>query len=305
MSTKSTWVGMRSSNEENASEVSGAHSDSSSEAESVLSVAASASSRSSITGEVEILAGKEFAEMLLDDKDLRSIFVSAIENNKIGTEKFERNIRRLLNQFLVGLKQEARIKEQNDAIYLIRSQSRFIARYVCNSIAPSKYPNRFDRLQKQSNDKPSRLLTQEAVNHYLEHSNDLHEEDIQGRPRIEEESESESDINEKFENYGLLAGLSRVQDFIISSIAFSRFRENLRGFIRQDFMSKVNSLIRKLTKDERSYLRLEHFTSKLNRLARELSSIPPNEIWLLFEEKLGLSNRYKRIIEDLTHQTWE
>jgi uncharacterized membrane protein len=90
--------------------VSGVHSDSSSEAESVLSVAASTSSRSSITGEVEILAGKEFAEMLLDDEELKSMFILAVESDKNGVEKLERNIRRLLNQFSVALKQEARVK---------------------------------------------------------------------------------------------------------------------------------------------------------------------------------------------------
>ena len=236
------------------------------------------------------------------------MFVLAIESDKIDAEKFERNFRRLLNQFSVGLKQEARIKEQNDAVYLIRSQSRYVARYVCNSIAPSNYPNRFDRLQKQPDDKPSRLLAQQAVNQYLEQSYPMHRDDaakddtneyVQGRPHVEAESESESDVDEEFKNYETFSGLSRVQDFIISSTAFSRFHENLRGFIRQDFMSKVDSLIRKLTPS------LERSASKLNRLARELAFIPPNEIWLLFEESLGLSNQLKSMIEELTHQTWE
>jgi hypothetical protein len=308
MSNQLTWGAMRPFREEGAWEVSGVHSDSSSEAESVLSVAASASSRSSITCEVEILAGKEFAELLLEDEELKSMFVVAIESDKIGAAKFERNFRRLLNHFSVVLNQEASIKEQNDAVYLIRSQSRFVARYVCNSIAPSTYRNRFDRLQKQSGDKISRLLAQQAVNQYLGQSYTIHEDDaakddsneyVQGRPHVEAESESDSDIDEEFENYETNSGLSRVQDFIISSTAFSRFRENLRGFVRQDFMSKVNSLIRKLTP------RLERSATKLNRLARELALIPPNEIWLLFEEDLGLSNQLKSMIENLTHQTWE
>ena len=301
MSNQSTWKPIRSSNEEGAGEVSGVHSESSSEAASVLSVTTSLSSRSSITGEVETLAGEEFAELLLDDEELKSMFALAIENDKIGVDKFERNFRRLLNQFSVGLKQEARIKEQNDAVYIIRSQSRFVARYVCNSIAPSKYPDRFDRFQKNSDDKPSRLLAQQAVNQYLEHSYGT----PYALPEEDADSESESDSDEDFENYDTLSGLLRVQDFVVSSTAFSRFREDLRGFVRQDFMSKVNSLIRKLTKDARSDSTLERSASKLKRLGRELAFIPPNEIWLLFQESLGLSNQVKSMIEDLTHHTWD
>jgi tetratricopeptide (TPR) repeat protein len=288
--------------------------ESSSGAESVLSMAASASSRSSITGEVGILARKEFAKLLLDDEKLKSLFVLAIESDKIGAERFERNFRRLLNQFSVGLQQEARIKEQNDAVYFIHSQSRFVARYICSSIAPSRYSDRFDRLQKRSDDKPSRFLAQQAVNQHLEHSYATRKEHIaksdrnefvQEKQYVDADSESESDIDEDFESYETLSGLSRVQDFIVSSTAFSRFREDLRGFVRQDFMSKVNSLIRKLTKDARGDLGLERSASKLNRLARELALIPPNQIWLLFEERLGLLNQSKIIIEDLTQQTWD
>jgi hypothetical protein len=127
------------------------------------------------------------------------------------------------------------------------------------------------------------------VNQYLEHSYTIHGDNVAeddrneyvlDRPRVEEESESESDIYEEFENYESLSGLSRVQNFMISSTAFSRFRENLRGFVRQDFMSKVNSLIRKLTKDARSYPRLGRSASKLNRLGLAFLTFRPRSFVL-------------------------
>ena len=89
MSNQVTSGAVRSSNEEGACEVSGVHSDSSSEAESVLSVIVLASSRLLITSDIEVLAGREFAELLLDDKELKLMFILAIESNNISAEKFE------------------------------------------------------------------------------------------------------------------------------------------------------------------------------------------------------------------------
>jgi hypothetical protein len=78
---------------------SDAISDVSSEAESLASIAVSTiSSMTSVHDEISILAVGELVDLLLADEELKTLYVEAIRSHKVGPDRFQRNLRRLLNQ---------------------------------------------------------------------------------------------------------------------------------------------------------------------------------------------------------------
>ena len=104
-------------------------SDSSSDAESVESgVDSVASSRTSVVSHgFSLLAAIELANCLLENAELGVIYKAALESGHVGADRFERNFRRILNQYSRDLKQEARNRWQTSAAVLVRRRSRYIA----------------------------------------------------------------------------------------------------------------------------------------------------------------------------------
>ena len=267
--------------------------DISSDMESVLSIAApTVSSKTSIHGEISLFAADEFATLLLEDEELRVLFTAAIQSDRVGPARFERNLRRLLNQYSVDLKEEAESNEEKAAVYLIRSRSRYLANDIRRKVTSVKDSDaQYENLKERSDHKINSLR---AVEQYLTGSNpidatarvehiNLHRpanflsEDSGNEPESSEwQSEgvnSDSDFEEKSaddditesQNYEKLPKLSMVKDFMTTSTAFSMFRENLRQFIQLASRSKLGRLLAKLSKPERNSSIPESSKSKLGR----------------------------------------
>jgi len=96
-----------------------------------------------------------------------------------------------------------------------------------------------------------------------------------------------------------------VKDFMITSTAFSMFRENLRQFIQPTSRSKLGRLLAKLSKPERNNSIPESSKSKLRSLIRDLDFISPGQIRISYQESSSLLNHLKGIVEELTKETWE
>lgn len=298
--------------------------------ESVFSVGGTSqiSSRSSIRNEVNRLATEELATLLLDDESLKPLYVSAIESKKIGAERFERNFRRLLNQYSIDLKREAESNDQRTAASLVRSRSRFIATYIRSRIAPLGDIQQYELLKEQYRDEVDLL---QSVEDYLEKSNHTDEpqnpEDKKihsspvphGRDEISVQinlpdmidSGSESGGNESGDettdlpHYETLPRLSRVKEFMMNSTAFSKFCDNFRRFVQLDFKSRVQALIQTLSETEDDDNLSEGSISRLNILVTELAQIPPTHIEIVFEDNFRLSDRLKGIVEDITKEDWD
>src|SRR6266542_4059759 len=87
-----------------------------SDVESVLSVAVSMnSSKTSNQGQISGLAADEFS-LIFEDETLKSLYITAVKSAKIGADRFERNLSRLLNQLSVDLRNEARSSDQNAVV---------------------------------------------------------------------------------------------------------------------------------------------------------------------------------------------
>jgi hypothetical protein len=119
-----------------------------------------------------------------------------------------------------------------------------------------------------------------------------------------EENGADDDITES-QNYEKLPKLSVVKDFMITSTAFSMFRENLRQFIQPASRPKLGLLLAKLSKPGRNNSIPESSKSKLRSLIRDLDFISPGQIRISYKESSSLLNYLKGIVEKLTKETWE
>jgi arginyl-tRNA synthetase len=300
--------------------------DISSDMESVLSIVApTVSSKTSIQGEISLFAADEFITLLLEDEELRVLFAAAIQSDRVGPERFERNLRRLLNQYSVDLKEEAERNEEKAAVYLIRSRSRYLANDIRRKLTSVKDSDRqYEILTQRSDHKINSLR---AVERYLAESNSkgsnqrrpdnfLSEDsgnEAESSEKLREGDNSDSDFEEnsaddditESQNYEKLPKLSMVKDFMITSTAFSAFRENLRQFIQPTSRSKLGRLLAKISKPERNNSILESSKSKLRSLIRDLDFISPGQIRISYQESSGILNHLKGIVEELTEETWE
>jgi hypothetical protein len=301
--------------------------------EPVLSIVAPpVSSKTSIHGETGLFAADEFITLLLEDEELRVLFAAAIQSDRVGPERFERNLRRLLNQYFIDLKEEAQRNEEKAAVYLIRSRSRYLANDIRRKLTSAKDSDKqYEILTKRSDNKINSLR---AVEQYLAESNPIDEtarmednnisrpanvlsddsgnqaesserqpEGINSDSDFEENS-ADDDITES-QNYEKLPKLSMVKHFMITSSAFSMFRENLRQFIQAASRSKLGRLLAKLSKPERNNAIPESSKSKLRSLIRDLDFISPGQIRISYQESSSLLNHFKGIVEELTKETWE
>jgi arginyl-tRNA synthetase len=208
--------------------------DISSNIESVLSIVApTVSSKTSIQGGISLFAADEFITLLLGDEELRVLFAAAIQSDSVGPERFERNIRRLLNQYSVDLKGEAERNEERAVVYLIRSRSRYLANDIRRKLTSVKDSDRqYGILTGRSDHKINEAESSERQPEGVNSDSDF------------EENSADDDITE-LQNYEKLPKLSMVKDFMITGTAFSAFRENLRQFIQPACRSKLGRLLGK------------------------------------------------------------
>ncbi|KAI9874743.1 MAG: hypothetical protein M1830_009336 [Pleopsidium flavum] len=286
-------------------------SDISSDGGSVFSVAASTmSSKSSVVpDQIADLAADEFVSLLLGDEEFRFLSPAAIESNRVGAERFKRNFRRLLNQYSIDLKKEARSEVQRAAVYLVRSRSRYIANDFLRKIDSGREDGRqYDKLKGQSIDEVKSLIFEQYLNKLnltdktvtLKNDGATYKGGTDQSEDIDSESCSEDDDSDdggtESQNHENHFDLSRVKDFLISSTAFLMFRENFRQFVHPSFKFKLYGLIAKLSEPSKS---------KLNSLIMELELVPPGQVLVSYQDNSTFLNYIKGAVEDLTGETWE
>jgi serine/threonine protein kinase len=230
------------------------HSDTESEAESlpesVLSNAASTiSSQGSISPAIGQSAADDFTTLLLKDEALSILFRFEVQNEKIGGQRFERNFRRLLIQYAIDLRREAESIDQKSAAAFVQLKSRYIANNIRRTITVGE--NEALDMEKIKSQQVDRQV---SIERYLQemlpeddppspHRNDMQFLPI---PRASpedftsEDSNSESEIEEPepqitLQEHEPFPVLSRLKNFMVSSVAFSSLKENLHEFIYPSF----------------------------------------------------------------------
>jgi hypothetical protein len=205
------------------------------------------------------------------------------------------------------LKEEAQNRDQQSAVFLIRSRSRYIANDIRERIAPLKDQMTYNTLQQEHD----RLNHLKKVEKYLEESNT----DIGGPSRqldrsVETETESsDNDDNTDFQGYERYPVFAGVKDFIFNSRAFVLFRHSLNDFVQPTLTTKLNRLIEHMSElggleGDRTTPLPPSSTAKLRRLVMELDCTPPNQIHIMYEDNIGVLDGIKNFLESITGTSW-
>ncbi|KAM7218609.1 hypothetical protein V8F06_005928 [Rhypophila decipiens] len=104
-------------------------------AESLFSVVATEMSLSSTSSTDYVIAARhQVVQLLLADKEIEELVITALNDSKIGPRRLARNFRRLLVQLSKDLLQEAISAAHKHPVKLIRTQSMHIANTVNSSV---------------------------------------------------------------------------------------------------------------------------------------------------------------------------
>jgi serine/threonine protein kinase len=285
--------------------------------------ASSTSSKTSIEHRVKSLARDEFITLLLDDESLEGIYRTAILSPRIGPDKFEKRLRHFLNLYSIDLKKEAISRVQNSAVYLVRSQSRYMANTIRRAMAQINDGSMKLELLQQRHKATGRDLdlverflqdadrnTRPEDERTLESSQQRPSEGPELQPKSGEKDSDSEDSNsddgmiEPQEDEALNT-LSAIKEFMVSSNAFFVLRENLWHFAHRTLRTRMSRIFNKVSESDHENPLPEASRARLNSLIKELDRIPPDQIWISDQDINSFSNSFKGIIEDRTGETWD
>ena len=166
----------------------------------------------------------ELAEMLVKDDLISGLIVDGYKN--FGSERFERNLGRILKKFALSLRREARNELEKSAIHLVHNYRAYVIILIRKrlELAEDGRATSLDELQKQ---KQSKL----ALERFLElipcAEEDGEEDRVEG-------SECGSDIDSDLSDSDRpnLRNLEKVKLYLLSSTAFSELKQQLTKFVR-------------------------------------------------------------------------
>lgn len=157
--------------------------------DSLLSILSSSSTSSVAEPKA---ASERLVNFLLGDDIIHPLCIDGV--NIITPDRFERNLRRLLNSFAVDLKKEATNQKEKYAAQFVRSRARNAAHIICNTVTPLS-------------SKPRLASRRLAIVEELSSSSD---------------SERSEDAIDDFR---------QLEEFIKASWALGNLRERLRAFV--------------------------------------------------------------------------
>ena len=259
-------------------------SDSSSDAESVESgIDSVASSRTSVfSARFSLVAVDELVACLLQNAELRVIYKAALESRHVGPDRFERNFRRILNQYSRDLKKEAENRGQTSAAILVRRRSRYMANTLRQNLERPRRDYRHEQIAYGEDRGNVRGLKIEQYLRSMKGSSSLSSSE---EPRIRDEpldEVSSSDTDTSDDNFDdKLPELSQVKEFMFTSAAFSALRATIWQLVNPSLQPK------------------------LGRLRAELECCPATPIDVSYEAIESMSNRLKGVIEDFTRGSWD
>ena len=101
----------------------------------------SSTSSAPTTGDISKIAADELTSIFLQHQEMRVLFEKVVQNDEIGTQDFERKFHRLLNDYSLKLRHEARGVDEKPAAALVRRRSRYMARKVRERIEQQTGPS--------------------------------------------------------------------------------------------------------------------------------------------------------------------
>jgi anion-transporting ArsA/GET3 family ATPase len=196
------------------------------ESESVASVKSLATMNtvSSVNPTAAGGVAEELAEMLVRDESICGLIKDGYKNFK--SDRFERNLRRILKKFALSLRREARNDLEKSAVRLVHNYRAFVIIHIKKylELPDDRHATSLYELQKQ---KQSQL----ALERFLELLPGA--EEINAEDQLEQ-NESGSDIDSDLSNdeQPYLPTLEKVKLYLVSSTAYSEFKQQLAEFVR-------------------------------------------------------------------------
>ena len=247
--------------------------DSSSDAESVESgVNSVASSRTSVVSDkFSLLAADELVTCLLQNAELGVIYKAALESRHVGADRFERNFRRILNNYSRDLKKEARNIGQTSAAVLVRRRSRYVANTLRQKLEGPRRSYRHDHILHGEDLTNLNVLKVEQYLRSMKGSLSSSSSELSSS----DTDTLDNDLDDK------LPELSHIKDFMFTSKAFSTLRTTFWELV--DRSLKLN----------------------LARLTAEIECCRATPIDVSHEAIESSSNQIKGVIEDFTGVSWD
>ena len=248
-------------------------SDSSSDAESVESGINSVASSFALvfSDRLCLPAADELVTCLLQNAELSVVYKAALESRQMGADRFERNFRRILNQYSRDLNKEARTRGQILAADLVRRRSRYIANTLRQKLEGPRRGYRHDQILHGKDRGNLRCLKFEQ---YLRSMKPL--------LSSSDEELSSSDTDTSDDNFDdKLPKFPQVIDFMFTSAAFLTLRATVWQLVDHSLQLK------------------------LGRLTAEIECCPATPIDVSYEAIESISNRVKGVIEDFTRVSWD
>lgn len=155
---------------------------------------------------------EELVSIFLDDTEMTGLYEEAIVERQVSLERFVRNFRRLIKQFALSLKEEAREAIELDLSKLISMRARLVADKIGN------------KLELKYLKEPHTQRFIEDVRFHIRTQSSLSEDIL----------DSSSDEDEEYPAGTFTALVSHGRSFILESAAIKNLRKELEKFIIPD-----------------------------------------------------------------------
>ena len=254
-------LGAESTVDDTSSETSFGH-------EPVFSVAGTATSNtntSMATGESDDVLIHELCTLLLEDSALLGLASFGLNDLNIRRNKFQRNLRRLIQQFALDMRLEAIGQVQFRFATFIACRAGAVSKEICTRILGPKEPQ---TLRKYGDDSTSEW--------------DSDPDELAGE-------------NEEY-------NLSQAKQFIRESFGFVALRDNLKNFVQPTFQSKLKESLRVAKEESRPN---HTQAGWIRNCSTEMQGIDPSTIQVDMDSRNSIANRAKVLIEELSGESWD
>ncbi|KAM3075825.1 hypothetical protein ACMFMG_007950 [Clarireedia jacksonii] len=188
----------------------------------------------------EIVSTQEvIAQMLAEDDDLLPLFRIAVEEDKIGGDRLERNFKRLLGMYSNELVNHAQDKLCRDAAIFVGIHANYISKTIYRSLdAPSKSVS--PQGDSKLSNGPVMKSSEEIVRNFLERLQDQFRQESGDRFATEDgdapnefelETDTRAETFDRLREENIIKNLDQVKQFLREGDPLKNLKSRLRNFV--------------------------------------------------------------------------
>ena len=209
-------------------------------------------------------------DFLFCTAELSPVYAAAIQDIAIGSDRLQRNVRRIISRYGKALKSETSMG--NDCVAARLLESRSVAGRAARQIVSQSGSASLKSLN---------MSLSQGQNYQSDASEDSFDE---------EETEPVPGKDE----------LRAIKELLLNSQAYTQFKAELLDFVHSPYEKRIRRSIECVSDTEGGLSRTESEV-----LCREITWVPTNLFQFCMHENLGISNYLKAWIEDEVGETWD